>query len=183
MSADDSVKIRLTVNGQPREADVDPRLLLVDLVRDTLGLKGTNIGCRTGDCGACTVLVDGEAVKSCLSLAASADETSIRTIEGIADGSELTPLQEAFWNEYGFQCGYCLPGMLFAASDLLEQNPDPSEAEIRHAIDGNLCRCTGYHGIVRAVRAAAQAAGGAAGEAVRAPMSGYAAEDGVSPPS
>ena len=139
-----------------RALAVDPRMLLVDMVRDEFGLKGTNIGCRTGDCGACTMLVDGEPMKTCLSLAASADGASIQTIEGIASGDALTPLQESFWAEYGFQCGYCLPGMLFAAGDLLARNPDPTEDEIRAAIDGNLCRCTGYHGIVRAIRAAAQ---------------------------
>jgi aerobic carbon-monoxide dehydrogenase small subunit len=155
MSAEQTVTVTAVVNGAEQRVEVDPRLLLVDLLRDGLGLTGTHVGCRTGDCGACTVLQDGRPVKSCLQLAASADGTTIRTIEGIADGGELTPLQQAFWDEYGFQCGYCLPGMLFAAAELLERVPDPSEAEIRHAIDGNLCRCTGYHGIVRAVRAAA----------------------------
>jgi aerobic carbon-monoxide dehydrogenase small subunit len=155
MSAEQTVGVRVVVNGTEQHVDADPRLLLVDLLRDELGLKGTHVGCRTGDCGACTVLQDGRPVKSCLQLAASADGTTVRTIEGIAEDGELTPLQQAFWDEYGFQCGYCLPGMLFAAAELLERVPDPSEDEIRHAIDGNLCRCTGYHGIVRAVRAAA----------------------------
>ena len=150
--------VSLTVNGSAHELEIDPRLLLVDLLRDVLGLTGTHVGCRTGDCGACTCLVDGEVVKSCLELAASADGATVQTIEGISGGGELTRLQQAFWDEYGFQCGYCLPGMLFAAADLLAHTPDPSDDEIRHAIDGNLCRCTGYHGIVRAIRAAAKPA-------------------------
>jgi aerobic carbon-monoxide dehydrogenase small subunit len=154
------VTVTITVNGERHEVAVDPRLALVDLIRDVVGLKGTNIGCRTGDCGACTVVLDGQVVKSCLSLAASADGSTIRTIEGISEDGELTALQQAFWDEYGFQCGYCLPGMLFAAEDLLRSTPDPSEDEIRHAIDGNLCRCTGYHGIVRAIKAARPGAGG-----------------------
>lgn len=153
-----TLPISVTVNGIQQELEVDPRLLLVDLLRDRLGLTGTHVGCRTGDCGACTCVRDGEVVKSCLELAVAADGTAIQTIEGIADDGELSPLQQAFWDEYGFQCGYCLPGMLFAAADLLAHNPDPSEAEIRHAVDGNLCRCTGYHGIVRAIRVAAHPA-------------------------
>jgi carbon-monoxide dehydrogenase small subunit len=155
------LRLELTVNGRRQAVAADPRLTLVDLLRGELGLHGTHVGCRSGDCGACTVSVDGEIVKSCLILAASADGATIRTIEGLAPEGELSPLQQAFWDEYGFQCGYCLPGMLFAAEDLLRHTPDPSEAEIRHAIDGNLCRCTGYHGIVRAIRAAAMAASGA----------------------
>lgn len=153
----ETVAIGLTVNGERHELSVDPRTVLVDLIREGLNLTGTHVGCRTGDCGACTVLRDGEIVKSCLSLAAGADGCELTTIEGIAAEGELTPIQQAFWDEYGFQCGYCLPGMLFAAQDLLANNPDPDESEIRHAIDGNLCRCTGYHGIVRAIAAAAAA--------------------------
>lgn len=160
-TAAETIEIALTVNGEQHEAAVDPRTLLVDLLRDTLGLKGTNVGCRTGDCGACTVRQDGQIIKSCLSLAASADGTTITTIEGLSEDGELTPLQLAFWNEYGFQCGYCLAGMMFAAEELLAENPSPSEAEIRHAIDGNLCRCTGYHGIVRAIAAAGAGTGAA----------------------
>lgn len=153
----DNVHIQLTINGKRHEADVDPRTLLVEAVRDTFGYKGTHIGCLTGDCGACTVELNGEVEKSCLVLAASADGGEIRTIEGIApaDG-KLHPLQQAFWDEYGFQCGYCLPGMLFSALDLLETNPAPSDAEIRHAISGNYCRCTGYNNIVNSIRTAAQ---------------------------
>ncbi|MEO6505549.1 MAG: (2Fe-2S)-binding protein [Terrimesophilobacter sp.] len=152
------VSIRVTINGERRDAFVDVRETLVDAIREDLGLTGTHIGCRTGDCGACTVTVDGEVAKSCLSLAVSADGADIRTIEGFADSSEkLSIIQTAFWDEFGFQCGYCLPGMLFCTEDLLKTNPDPSESEIRAAIDGNLCRCTGYHGIVRAVKAAAAA--------------------------
>jgi carbon-monoxide dehydrogenase small subunit len=146
----------MTINGKRQEADIDPRLLLVEAIRDTFGLKGTHIGCLTGDCGACTVEIDGEIEKSCLSLAASHDGAEIRTIEGLADGDKLHPVQQAFWDEYGFQCGYCLPGMLFAAVDLLEQNPKPSEGEIREAINGNLCRCTGYNNIVTSIATAAE---------------------------
>lgn len=152
----DNVHINLTINGTQHEADVDPRTLLVEAVRDTFGYKGTHIGCLTGDCGACTVEVDGEIEKSCLVLAASADGADIRTIEGIASADgELHPVQQAFWDEYGFQCGYCLPGMLFSALDLLESNPTPSEAEVRHAISGNYCRCTGYNNIVKSIQTAA----------------------------
>ena len=151
----DTVAITLTVNGQRHDVEVDPRMLLVDLVRDVLRLTGTHVGCRTGDCGACTVMRDGQIIKSCLSLAVSADGSVLRTIEGMASDGKLTAVQQAFWDQYGFQCGYCLPGMLFAAEDLLRSNPHPSDSEIRHAIDGNLCRCTGYHGIVRAIQTAA----------------------------
>jgi carbon-monoxide dehydrogenase small subunit len=161
-STQETVTITVTVNGTRHEVAVDPRTVLVDFVRDALGLTGTHVGCRTGDCGACTLMCDGQVVKSCLSLAASADGSVLRTIEGMAQDGRLSPVQQAFWDEYGFQCGYCLPGMLFAAEDLLRTNPQPTEAEIRHAIDGSLCRCTGYHGIVRAVRAASER-GGAAG--------------------
>jgi carbon-monoxide dehydrogenase small subunit len=158
MSEQERVRLSLTVNGQARELEIDPRLTLVDLIRDELGLTGTHIGCRTGDCGACTVQCDGQIVKSCLMLALSADGCALRTIEGLGRNGQLSAVQQAFWDEYGFQCGYCLPGMLFAAEDLLAANPDPSETEIRRAIDGNLCRCTGYHGIVRSIRAAARTA-------------------------
>lgn len=157
--SDLSVTVTVTVNGAQETVTVDTNKVLVDMIREDLGLTGTKVGCRTGDCGACTVMVDGQVTKSCLRLAASADQSEITTIEGLAarDGT-LSPLQEAFWNEFGFQCGYCLAGMLFCSKQLLEENPRPDEAEIRHAIDGNLCRCTGYHGIVRAVKAAAESA-------------------------
>jgi carbon-monoxide dehydrogenase small subunit len=149
------VPVRLTVNGTEHELQVEPRLLLVHLVRDQLGLTGTHVGCDTSNCGACTVHVDGEAVKSCTVLAVQADGATVKTIEGMANGEELHPLQEAFWNNHGLQCGYCTPGMIMAAADLLARNPDPSEEEIRHGLEGNLCRCTGYQNIVKAVKNAA----------------------------
>ena len=151
-----TVRMRVTVNGREHELDVEPRLLLVHLLRDRLGLTGTHVGCDTSSCGACTVHLDGEAVKSCTLLAVQADGAAVRTIEGMADGDTLHPLQEAFWADHGLQCGYCTPGMIMAAADLLERNPDPSEEEVRHGLEGNLCRCTGYHNIVRAVLDAAQ---------------------------
>ena len=152
----DAVRVSVTVNGQPQTAEVEPRLLLVHFLRDTLGLTGTHVGCDTSNCGACTVHLDGVSVKSCTILAAQADGASVRTIEGMADGADLHPLQEGFWAEHGLQCGYCTPGMIMAAADLLERNPDPSEHEIREGLAGNLCRCTGYHNIVKAVQHAAE---------------------------
>ncbi len=152
----DAVRVSVTVNGQAQSAEVEPRLLLVHFLRETLGLTGTHVGCDTSNCGACTVHVDGLSVKSCTLLAVQADGTHVRTIEGMATGNELHPLQEGFWAEHGLQCGYCTPGMIMAAADLLERNPDPSEDEIRHGLAGNLCRCTGYHNIVKAVQHAAQ---------------------------
>jgi carbon-monoxide dehydrogenase small subunit len=151
-----TVPVRLTVNGQPHEVEVEARLLLVHLLRDTLGLTGTHVGCDTTNCGACTVHLDGEAVKSCTVLAVQADGAEVKTIEGMADGDKLHPLQEAFWNDHGLQCGYCTPGMIMAAADLLQRNPDPTEEEVRHGLEGNLCRCTGYHNIVKAVLDAAK---------------------------
>ena len=151
-----TVPMRLTVNGETREVEVETRLLLVHLLRDTLGLTGTHVGCDTTNCGACTVHLDGEAVKSCTVLAVQADGAEVRTIEGMADGDKLHPLQEAFWNDHGLQCGYCTPGMIMAAADLLQRNPDPTEEEVRHGLEGNLCRCTGYHNIVKAVLDAAK---------------------------
>ena len=145
------VRIRLTVNGEEREAEVEPRLLLVHFLRDRLGLTGTNVGCDTSNCGACTVHLDGEAVKSCTVLAVQADGAEVTTIEGLADGDDLHPLQEAFWNKHALQCGYCTPGMIMAAADLLARNPNPTEEEVRKGLEGNLCRCTGYHNIVKAV--------------------------------
>ena len=150
------MELRLIVNGKERTAEVDPRALLIEAIRDGFGLTGSHIGCLTGDCGACTMEVNGRIVKACLELAVSAQGADVVTIEGIAEDGQLTPLQEAFWSEYGFQCGYCLPGMLFAARDLLARNPAPSEHDIRYAINGNLCRCTGYHRIVKAIAAAAE---------------------------
>jgi len=149
--------ISLAVNGERREADVEPRQLLVYFLREQLGLTGTNVGCDTSSCGACTVLLDGESVKSCTVLAVQADGGEVTTIEGLASGDELHPVQQAFHEQHGLQCGYCTPGFVLATVSLLEENPSPSEEEIRRALEGNLCRCTGYHNIVRAVEAAARA--------------------------
>jgi carbon-monoxide dehydrogenase small subunit len=148
--------VTLEVNGEPREADVEPRKLLVQMLREDLGLTGTHVGCDTSQCGACTVHVDGRAVKSCTMLAVQADGASVTTIEGMGDTAHLHPLQQAFWDQHGLQCGFCTPGMIMAAADLLRSNSDPTDAEIRHAIEGNICRCTGYHNIVVAVREAAR---------------------------
>jgi carbon-monoxide dehydrogenase small subunit len=147
--------ITVTVNGELREADVEPRLLLVHLLRDAFGLTGTHVGCDTSNCGACTVHVDGQSAKSCTMLAVQADGRSITTIEGMASGADLHPLQQAFWDQHGLQCGFCTPGMIMQAAWLLDQNPDPSEAEIRDGISGNLCRCTGYVNIVKSIQQAA----------------------------
>jgi carbon-monoxide dehydrogenase small subunit len=156
------VKISLKVNGQPQERDVEPRLLLVHFLRETLGLTGTHIGCETTICGACTVHVDGRAVKSCTMFAVQADGHEVTTIEGLApDADHLHPVQTGFWEEHGLQCGYCTPGMIMTTSALLRDNPNPSEPEIRHAIEGNVCRCTGYQQIVNAVQHAARVAKGA----------------------
>ncbi len=146
------VTIRLEVNGEEVERTVDPRTLLVHFLRNDLGLTGTNVGCETSLCGACTVHVDGQAVKACTQLAAQADGTKVTTIEGMANGEELHPLQQAFWEEHGLQCGYCTPGMIMTASALLDENPAPTEDEIREGLKGNLCRCTGYHNIIKAVQ-------------------------------
>ena len=152
-------QITITVNGALHTVEVEPRQLLVYLLREELGLTGTNVGCDTSSCGACTVLVDGDAIKSCTVLAVAADGSEVTTIEGIADGDELHPVQRAFREQHALQCGYCTPGFVVAAVALLRENPDPSEQEIRHALEGNLCRCTGYQPIVAAVRAAANAGG------------------------
>jgi aerobic carbon-monoxide dehydrogenase small subunit len=149
-------RIRVEVNGTTYEREVEPRLLLVHFLRDVLGLTGTNVGCETSLCGACTVWMDGAAVKSCTQLAVQADGASITTIEGLGSDGHLHPLQQAFWDEHGLQCGYCTPGMIMAAGALLKENPHPSDGEIRQALKGNLCRCTGYHNIVKAVRRAAE---------------------------
>ncbi len=151
-------RIRVTVNGTPREDEVEPRLLLVHYLRDVVGLTGTHVGCDTSQCGACTIHLDGKAVKSCTLFAVQADGHELKTIEGLAapDGT-LHPLQQAFWDEHGLQCGYCTPGFIMAGVYLLEQNPHPTEDEIRKGLEGNLCRCTGYVNIVKAVSAAARA--------------------------
>ena len=147
----------IEVNGEPREVDVEPRRLLVQVLREDLGLTGTHVGCDTSQCGACTVQVDGRAIKSCTMLAVQAEGSSVTTIEGMAQGDgSLHPLQNAFWEKHGLQCGFCTPGMIMASADLLAHNPDPTDEEIRHAIEGNICRCTGYHNIVLAVREAAR---------------------------
>lgn len=147
--------VTMTVNGRTSEHQVEPRRLLVHHLRDELRLTGTHVGCDTSSCGACTAIVDGKAVKTCTILAVQADGADITTIEGLADNGTLHPLQEAFREEHGLQCGFCTPGMIMAAVDLLARNEKPSEAEIRHALEGNYCRCTGYHNIVRAVQRAA----------------------------
>jgi len=148
-------QISLTVNGKARKAQVEPRLLLVHYLREQLRLTGTHVGCDTSQCGACTVLVDGRSVKSCTMFAVQADGSTITTIEGLATDGQLHPLQRAFWEEHGLQCGYCTPGMIMAAGTLLEQKPKPSEQEIREGISGNFCRCTGYQHIVNAIQRAA----------------------------
>jgi aerobic carbon-monoxide dehydrogenase small subunit len=148
------VPITVTVNGQVRTGDVEPRQLLVHFLRDTLGLTGTHVGCDTSNCGACTVHLDGDAIKSCTVLTVQADGAEVTTIEGMGSEGDLHPVQEAFWKHHGLQCGYCTPGMIMAGADLIAKNPSPTEAEIREALAGNLCRCTGYHNIVRAVQSA-----------------------------
>jgi len=150
-----TVPISVTVNGRSCQADVEPRLLLVDFLREKLGLTGTHVGCDTSGCGACTILVDGLAIKSCTMLAVQADGAAVTTIEGLASDGDLHPLQESFNAEHGLQCGFCTPGMIMTAKQLLDRNPDPSDTEIRHALEGNFCRCTGYENIVRSVQSAA----------------------------
>ena len=147
--------VSITVNGVRREAEVEPRMLLVDFIRDQIGLTGTKIGCDTSQCGACTIHLDGQAVKSCTVLAVQADGSAVMTIEGLAQNGSLHPMQDAFWEKHGLQCGFCTPGMIMSAVELLELNPDPTDEEIRDGLEGNLCRCTGYENIVRAVREAA----------------------------
>jgi len=156
-------EINVTVNGRAYTREVEPRTLLVHFLRDVLGLTGTHVGCDTSQCGACTVLLDGRGVKSCTVLAVQASGASVTTIEGLETNGQLHPLQAAFREAHGLQCGFCTPGMIMSSCDLLSKNPNPSEAEIRHALEGNLCRCTGYHNIVKAVQSAASImAGGAA---------------------
>lgn len=154
------MNISITVNGKSYTRDVEPRTLLVDLLRESLRLTGTNIGCDTSQCGACTVHMDGMAVKSCTVLAVQADGTSITTIEGLAQDGQLHPMQQAFWDNHGLQCGYCTPGMIMAAVKLVENNPNLTETDIRHGLEGNICRCTGYENIVKAVQSAAGAMAG-----------------------
>jgi carbon-monoxide dehydrogenase small subunit len=155
-------KVTMTINGGRREAEVEPRLLLVHFIRDVAGLTGTHIGCDTSQCGACTVLIGGKAIKSCTMFAVQAEGAQIKTIEGMATDGKLHPIQEAFWNEHGLQCGYCTPGFIMAAAYLLEQNPNPTDDEIRRGLEGNLCRCTGYVNIIKSVKAAATAMSGVA---------------------
>ena len=149
-------KFNVEVNGQRQEADVDARLLLVHYLRETLGLTGTHVGCETSMCGACTVLVNGKAVKSCTLFAVQVDGAKVTTVEGLRQNGKYHPVQEGFWEEHGLQCGFCTPGMIMSAVDLLSRNPNPSDEEIRHGLEGNLCRCTGYQHIVNAVRSAAK---------------------------
>jgi aerobic carbon-monoxide dehydrogenase small subunit len=148
--------VKIRVNGTLRESDVEPRLLLVQFLREVCGLTGTHVGCETGICGACTVLVDGDAVKSCTMLAVQADGSEVTTVEGLSHNGKLHPVQEGFWECHGLQCGYCTPGMIMSAVQLLERNGSPSRDEIRHGLDGNLCRCTGYLHIIDAVEYAAK---------------------------
>jgi carbon-monoxide dehydrogenase small subunit len=155
------VKVSITVNGEATEHDVEPRLLLVHYLREVVGLTGTNVGCDTSSCGACSIHLDGEAVKSCTVLAVQADGRDVTTIEGLAPSeAELHPMQQAFREHHGLQCGFCTPGMVMAATSLLREIPDPTEAQVREGLEGNLCRCTGYHNIVQAVLAAAKTGGG-----------------------
>jgi aerobic carbon-monoxide dehydrogenase small subunit len=149
-------QIRVTVNGTTYEDEVESRLLLVHYIRENLTLTGTHIGCDTTQCGACTILMEGDAVKSCTMFAVQADGANLQTVEGLAQGDQLAPVQEGFWEEHGLQCGYCTPGMLMTAQGLLARNPNPNEAEIRHALHGNLCRCTGYEHIVNSIQYAAK---------------------------
>ena len=152
-------KVAVTVNGRKHEHEVEPRLLLVHYLRDVVGLTGTHIGCDTSQCGACTVLLDGRAVKSCSVFAVQADGSSVTTVEGLAKGNALHPVQQAFWDEHGLQCGFCTPGFIMAAAYLLDQNPNPTDDEIRRGLEGNLCRCTGYVNIIKSVKSAAQKMG------------------------
>ena len=153
------MNIKLTINGKNYSQDVEPRLLLIHFLRDIAGLTGTHTGCETSLCGACTVELDGKAIKSCTMFAVQANGAEITTVEGLASDGKLDPVQEAFWNEHGLQCGFCTPGMIMVSKQILDRNSSPSEDEIRHGLEGNLCRCTGYQHIVNAVKAAAAGAG------------------------
>jgi aerobic-type carbon monoxide dehydrogenase small subunit (CoxS/CutS family) len=161
VSGVDKHDITLTVNGRPSTLSVEPRKLLVDVLREDLGLTGTHIGCEHGVCGTCTVLLNGRSIRSCITFAVQADGAKIRTVEGLANGADLHPLQDEFWDKQGLQCGYCTPGMLMRACEIIEQNPDPSPEQVREGIASNLCRCTGYQFIVEAVCAAADRMRGA----------------------
>jgi carbon-monoxide dehydrogenase small subunit len=154
------MQINLTINGKSHSHDVEPRLLMIHYLRDVVGLTGSHVGCETSLCGACTIELNGQAVKSCSMFAAQADGANVVTIEGIAKDGKLHAMQEAFWNQHGLQCGFCTPGMIMASKQILERNPNPTDEEIRHGIEGNLCRCTGYQHIVNAVKAAAAATAG-----------------------
>ena len=154
-------RVSVTVNGNAREAEVEPRTLLVYFLRESLGLTGTNVGCDTSSCGACTVLVDGESVKSCTLLAVQAEGREVTTIEGLATDGELHPIQDAFHRNHGLQCGYCTPGMIMAAASFLQENPDPTDEQVRESLEGNLCRCTGYQNIVKSILDAAGTMSGA----------------------
>ena len=156
------MKVSMHVNGIDHEHDVEPRTLLVQHLRENLRLTGTHVGCDTSQCGACTIHVNGEAVKACTMFAIQADGAEITTIEGLATNGELHPMQKAFWENHGLQCGYCTPGMIMASVDMLKNNPNPTEEEIRHGLEGNFCRCTGYHNIVKSVKAAAESMQGGA---------------------
>jgi len=151
-----AVSVSLTVNGVKHSSEIEPRLLLVHYLREVLDLTGTHVGCDTSNCGACTIVLNGSAVKSCTVFAVQADGGEVTTIEGLAKNGDLHPLQKGFWEEHGLQCGFCTPGMIMSAYDLLQRNPDPSELEIRLGLAGNLCRCTGYHNIVKAIQYAAR---------------------------
>ena len=153
------MNITLTINGKSYSQDVEPRLLLIHFLRDVAGLTGTHMGCETSLCGACTVELDGKAIKSCTMFAVQANGAEIVTVEGLATNGKLDPVQEAFWNEHGLQCGFCTPGMIMASKQIIDRNPSPTEEEIRHGLEGNVCRCTGYQHIVNAVKAAAAGAG------------------------
>jgi carbon-monoxide dehydrogenase small subunit len=178
-------QISVTVNGAPRRNEVEPRLLLVHYLRDVLDLTGTHVGCDTSQCGACTVLVNGAAVKACTMFAVQADGAEVTTVEGVARNGKMHPLQEGFWQEHGLQCGFCTPGMIMTAYDLLARNPNPTEEEIRSGLEGNLCRCTGYHNIVRAVQyAARKIAESGVGEPIHTPAWGTpAVQQPPSPPT
>ena len=153
-------QVAITVNGKVRKAEIEPRTLLVHFLRENLSLTGTNVGCDTSQCGACTVLVDGKATKSCSVLAVMVDGSSVTTIEGLAQDGKMHALQQAFWDNHGLQCGYCTSGMIMTAVDVLQNTPNPTEADVRHGLEGNICRCTGYHNIVKSVLAAATTMGG-----------------------